>query len=205
MPTSTYPRPPRSRQAKALRRRTLAFIAIAIVAYTVVFALVAVILDRNVLPQAGDLVADATSTWIPLSADEASHLTDPNWQVIPQDDGTYMGRDLTLYYTLRSMRFPAAVVLYMAGCIVIVALALNRTLGYFDWLTAAVTQLVAHKEQPIELPDELAIVRAELTDARDAALASERTAVAAERRKNELVAYLAHDIRTPLTSVPGLP
>ena len=81
------------------------------------------------------------------------------------------------------------------------ALALNRTLGYFDWLTAAVTQLVTHKEQPIELPDELAIVRADLTDARDAALASERAAVAAERRKNELVAYLAHDIRTPLTSV----
>lgn len=203
MPTSARPRPPRSRQAKALRRRLLVFIAIALVVYTVAFALVAAVLDRSVLPQVGDLVADATSAWIPLNDEEADHLTDPNWQVIPQDDGTYMGRDLTLYYTLRSMRFPAAVVLYMAGCIIIVALALNRTLGYFDWLTAAVTQLVTHKEQPIELPDELAIVRADLTDARDAALASERAAVAAERRKNELVAYLAHDIRTPLTSVLG--
>lgn len=203
MPTSARPRPPRSRQAKALRRRLLVFIAIALVVYTVAFALVAAVLDRSVLPQVGDLVADATSAWIPLNDEEADHLTDPNWQVIPQGDGTYMGRDLTLYYTLRSMRFPAAVVLYMAGCIIIVALALNRTLGYFDWLTAAVTQLVTHKEQPIELPDELAIVRADLTDARDAALASERAAVAAERRKNELVAYLAHDIRTPLTSVLG--
>lgn len=31
----------------------------------------------------------------------------------------------------------------------------------------------------------------------------EQAAVMAEQRKNELVAYLAHDIRTPLTSVVG--
>ena len=32
---------------------------------------------------------------------------------------------------------------------------------------------------------------------------AERAALAAEQRKNELVAYLAHDIRTPLTSIVG--
>ena len=59
------------------------------------------------------------------------------------------------------------------------------------------------KDAPIELPADLSIARNELAVIRSQSLADERAAHAAEQRKNELVAYLAHDIRTPLTSVLG--
>ena len=91
----------------------------------------------------------------------------------------------------------------MAGWLVIILRALNRSLRYFDELSGAVGRLLADKDAPIELPADLSIARNELAVIRSQSLADERAAHAAEQRKNELVAYLAHDIRTPLTSVLG--
>ena len=64
-------------------------------------------------------------------------------------------------------------------------------------------RLLADKDAPIELPTDLSIARNELAVIRSQSLADERAAHAAEQRKNELVAYLAHDIRTPLNAVVG--
>lgn len=90
-----------------------------------------------------------------------------------------------------------------AGWLVIVVMALNRSLRYFDDLSEAVARLLADRDAPIELPPGLSIAQNELAVIRSQSLADERAAQAAERRKNELVAYLAHDIKTPLTSVVG--
>ena len=43
----------------------------------------------------------------------------------------------------------------------------------------------------------------QLNDARETALRNARAAKEAEQRKNDLVVYLAHDLKTPLTSVIG--
>ncbi len=83
------------------------------------------------------------------------------------------------------------------------ALVLRRSIRYFDELSCAVGGLLADHSAPVELSDDLSIVRAELTAVRERSLADDRAAQAAETRKNELVAYLAHDIKTPLTSVIG--
>lgn len=112
-------------------------------------------------------------------------------------------RDLTVYNTLRAFKIPIAVIGYFGGLLIIVSLTLNRILRLIDELSASVTQLFRDKEQPIVLPGDLAIVNHELDTIRLNALVDERAARAAECRKNELVAYLAHDIRTPLTAVIG--
>ena len=90
-------------------------------------------------------------------------------------------------------------VIYLAGCAIIVRAAMSRSLRSFDELSGAVAALMADRERPIVLPPSLAIAQDELNAIRLAALSDERAAVAAERRKDELVAYLAHDIKTPLT------
>lgn len=150
----------------------------------------------------GAAAEDAQGT----SANEASGATDA---ASDGADGLDLGgwdyavRDLSTYNALRACKLPLAIGLYLAGLLVILVVALNRSLRYFNKLSTSVAALFANREAPIELPDELSIIRGELADIRAKALADNRAAAHAEQRKNELVAYLAHDIKTPLTSVMG--
>ena len=63
--------------------------------------------------------------------------------------------------------------------------------------------MLEDRTKPVKLSKQLLITQNELNSIRLGSLADERAADAAERRKDELVAYLAHDIKTPLTSVMG--
>lgn len=81
--------------------------------------------------------------------------------------------------------------------------AIRKPLRYLDDVIGAAKQLTGHVEQPIELPPELAEVQNELNLAREQSLTSLQLAREAEQRKNELIVYLAHDLKTPLTSVIG--
>lgn len=112
-------------------------------------------------------------------------------------------RNLATYHVLRDMKLPLAAVAYLLGCVGLAFMTLGRSLRSFDDLSGAVAGLMADRERPVELPSELALTQDELNAIRLASLADERAAQAAERRKDELVAYLAHDVRTPLTSVIG--
>lgn len=146
--------------------------------------------------------------WSDLApADQALSLgiddTAPIWQVEQGADGVYQMRDIALYTFVKSFKLPLALLAFAIGWLLIMFRALNRSLSCFDELSGAVGRLLADKDAPIELPADLSIARNELAVIRSQSLADERAAHAAEQRKNELVAYLAHDIRTPLTSVLG--
>lgn len=150
----------------------------------------------------------AYSAWLDLtSAEEARALgvsdDHPVWQVQYGEDGVYRMRDVATYTFVKSFKLPLALLVFVAGWLAIILRALNQSLRYFDELSGAVGRLLADKDAPIELPADLSIARNELAVIRSQSLADERAAHAAEQRKNELVAYLAHDIRTPLTSVLG--
>lgn len=150
----------------------------------------------------------AYSAWLDLtSAEEARALgvsdENPVWQIQYGEDGVYRIRDVATYTFVKSFKLPLAPLVFVAGWLAIILRALNRSLRYFDELSGAVGSLLADKDAPIELPADLSIARNELAVIRSQSLADERAAHAAEQRKNELVAYLAHDIRTPLTSVLG--
>lgn len=204
------PAAPASAQARALRGKLFARLGVMLVAFTAVFAVVAFLADTYVVPTLANQVADATAKWQYLTEDEYLALQESfqdegvsNLNVYPQDDGTYAVRDLSTYYAVRAIKYPLAIGMYLLGCVALVFSTLNRSLRYFDTLSTAVTGLLADRHASVKLPDDLSIIRAELVEIRERELASERAAVAAERRKDELVAYLAHDIKTPLTSVLG--
>ena len=67
----------------------------------------------------------------------------------------------------------------------------------------AAEQLSRPSEEPIQLPDSLEDISIQLNLAREQALRDARAAREAEQRKNDLIVYLAHDLKTPLTSVIG--
>lgn len=92
---------------------------------------------------------------------------------------------------------------FVAGVVLMIRAGINRGLSYFDKLLDSVSDILAKREGPIILPNELAPTAVALNDIKAEAERTERAAKAAEERKNELVAYLAHDIKTPLTSNIG--
>lgn len=124
------------------------------------------------------------------------------WQVIYGADQVSF-RDLTTYNVIKAFKYPVLVILYLIGFSIIIFFGFGRSLRYFDELSEAVGSIIAHRDQPVRLSKLLLPTQEELEKIRLSSLADERAAQAAERRKDELVAYLAHDVKTPLTSVIG--
>ncbi len=77
-----------------------------------------------------------------------------------------------------------------------------RLLNYFQEVMEAMEQLEGEENQ-IHLRRELAEVGQYMNQIQKKIYRNERLAREAEQRKNDLVVYLAHDLKTPLTSVIG--
>ena len=196
-------------QARNLVRRLAMRLVAMLAAYTLIFAVVGIVAEQTIVPRLGNVVAEATSHWIIMDEDgyrdfvKETEGDGSRWDVWQTDDGGYAVRNLDVYDEVRALKIPLALLLYAAGCMVVFVLVLRRSIGYFDMLASAIGGFMRRADAPIDLPDDLSVVRAELMEVRERALADDRAARVAEERKNDLVAYLAHDIKTPLTSVVG--
>lgn len=80
---------------------------------------------------------------------------------------------------------------------------MSKPLRYLDEIIDASKQLATSKNEPIVLPNAIKNVQDELNLVREQALNHGLMVKEAEQRKNDLVVYLAHDLKTPLTSVIG--
>lgn len=78
----------------------------------------------------------------------------------------------------------------------------SRTLRYLEDLVTA-TETICATQEPVKLPEELTEVEYRLNQIQWETQRNARAAQEAEQRKNDLVVYLAHDLKTPLTSVIG--
>ena len=202
-----------SAQTKVLRKRLLIRVSIALLLYAAVVAAVFYLFSNYVGPTAENWVKETVSgQWERMDQREFDHFRREmreegrrmeDFEVHHHEDGSVEVRDIRFFMTLRMFKYPLEVLLVLGGLLVIVLVELGRVLKHFDSLSHAVNGLFKDRAATIDLPDELSIVRSELTELQERSLADERAAQAAEQRKNELVAYLAHDIRTPLTSVLG--
>ena len=111
-----------------------------------------------------------------------------------------------LYYLLNWVRdyyFFVFAFVILVGWVVISYYFIARPNQQLQALIEASGQLSQPTEEPIRLPPAMKSVEDQLNLAREEALHAQRTAREAEQRKNDLVVYLAHDLKTPLTSVIG--
>ncbi len=92
---------------------------------------------------------------------------------------------------------------WLSGALILFAFFWRRTLSYIEAVALASERMAAPTAEPIRLPAPLFGVESHLNLARENALRSAMLAKEAEQRKNDLVVYLAHDLKTPLTSVIG--
>lgn len=114
--------------------------------------------------------------------------------------------DELLYPILHGISNNARVFLafcWLIGFIIIFIFFWRKTLGYVDTIAKASSMLIASNEDPIRLPVELKQVEDRMNQVKREAIRNARLAKEAEQRKNDLIVYLAHDLKTPLTSVIG--
>jgi len=87
--------------------------------------------------------------------------------------------------------------------LIIFYIALSRFTRYFHQISNSIIMLAEESEKEIHLPTELDFLEKKLNDVKYKLEKRARDAQEAEQRKNDLVVYLAHDIKTPLTSIIG--
>lgn len=74
---------------------------------------------------------------------------------------------------------------------------------YFEGINKGIDALLAENDEDIKLPEDMLPFEQKLNTVKKTLKQRAREKQLAEKRKNELVMYLAHDIRTPLTSIIG--
>jgi two-component system sensor histidine kinase VanS len=98
--------------------------------------------------------------------------------------------------------------LILVGTVAVFFIILSRFLlshlsKYFREISDGLDVLVGNKDTEIKLSPEMEAMERKLKTIKQTLEEREQEAKQAEQRKNELVMYLAHDIKTPLTSVVG--
>lgn len=74
---------------------------------------------------------------------------------------------------------------------------------YLDDVNQGIDKLLADDNKPLHLLPEMAPMEKKLNTVKQTLWQRKQESLQAEKRRDELVMYLAHDIRTPLTSVIG--
>ena len=91
----------------------------------------------------------------------------------------------------------------LAGCGWIIYRFMLRPMKDMEDVAEAARELAHPTEHPVVLPGGLEEIQDDLNRVREQALESRQAAREAEKQKDDLLVYLAHDLRTPLTSIIG--
>ncbi|WP_211231976.1 vancomycin resistance histidine kinase VanS [Tuberibacillus calidus] len=91
----------------------------------------------------------------------------------------------------------------MIFLVILLNFSISRLTKYFDELIIGMDQLVEESGDEINLSPELDFMEKKLNQIKNNLEKQKRAAREAEQRKNDLVVYLSHDLKTPLTSVIG--
>ena len=104
--------------------------------------------------------------------------------------------------TVRALVIPI-IIIWVIGTLVLLYRLLKKVFGYIDEIGKATEDLVNKDVEYIELPDELEEIQKRMNHLKRESEKNEKLAKENEEKKDELIVYLAHDIKTPLTSMIG--
>ena len=87
--------------------------------------------------------------------------------------------------------------------LIVLRLYLKVFMKYFNEINSGINALKEENSEDVALSSELAATEKTINAIKHTLEQRKSAAAAAEQRKNDLVVYLAHDLKTPLTSVIG--
>lgn len=80
-------------------------------------------------------------------------------------------------------------------------IALSKMVKYLDQVADGIENIISDSTEPIELITELKPLEQKLNQIKENIRRQEEEALQIEQKKNDMVLFLAHDLKTPLTSV----
>jgi len=80
-------------------------------------------------------------------------------------------------------------------------ISVGRMTSYLNDISDSLEKILSGSDEPIVLVPELEPMAAKMSSLKQRLVRREQQAAESEQKKNELVVYLAHDLKTPLTSV----
>lgn len=109
------------------------------------------------------------------------------------------------FYSITDLRTSIIpiLIIWVIGTLVLLYRLLKKVFGYIDEVGKATEDLVNKDVEYIELPDELEEIKNHMNHLKRESEKNEKLAKENEEKKDELIVYLAHDIKTPLTSMIG--
>lgn len=128
-----------------------------------------------------------------------------NWVVAVFQRLLLIDHDSALNLYQQIFRNSSHLIWIMAICItflILLRITISWFTRYFDLVNQGIDALLDDKSE-IHLPPEMSATEQKLNAVKQTLIQRTLEAQLAEQRKNDLVMYLAHDIRTPLTSVIG--
>lgn len=108
-----------------------------------------------------------------------------------------------LLHFIDENKLVTVVIFCLSGGIILSCFCIVQVLGYLDKVLYASGKMTREPEKVIILPDVLKDVQDDMNEIRETNNRNMQLAKEAEQRKNDLIVYLAHDLKTPLTSVIG--
>lgn len=79
--------------------------------------------------------------------------------------------------------------------------ALSKMTKYLDQVEEGIENIVSDSHDPVHLITELRPIETRLNEIKHTLKRQELEAIESEKKKNDLVVFLAHDLKTPLTSI----
>lgn len=104
---------------------------------------------------------------------------------------------------IRNRQEPLGLLYLVIGYIIIVRHYWSKPFHYLQNVIDAAKVVSSPDDRLVELPSALSDLEGQLNQIKITTLTSQRAAKEAEQRKSDLVTYLAHDLKTPITSVIG--
>ena len=109
----------------------------------------------------------------------------------------------SLYNFLVANKTPILLLTYLFFTFFAIFLAVRFVTRYMVSIIEAMDKIIKKPEEEIQLQSDLILIENRLNQMRIELINKEREAREAETKKNDLIVYMAHDLKTPLTSVIG--
>lgn len=94
-------------------------------------------------------------------------------------------------------------IIFLAIFTIVSFIVIRNSNHHFSEIITAMDQILKEPEKEIKLSNDLVILESRLNNIRVDLVANQNRAKEAENKKNDLIMYMAHDLKTPLTSVIG--
>ncbi len=111
--------------------------------------------------------------------------------------------DNDIYLFCIKYKVEILIVLYVAIFTLISFVVIRKLSNYIIETTSAMDKILKEPEKEIKISKDLIVLENKLNNIRIDLIRSQTLAKEAEQKKNDLIMYMAHDLKTPLTSVIG--